>query len=845
MAESSALVLAYVVEILVILGATLSLLGWLRSRTRVSYRIAALGALGFILSQVVHLPLNLGLGRLLPSAPGQLWISALALGLSAGLCEELTRYALLRTLAKGVRHEGSALMLGAGHGGIEALIIAGMATLGLVNLLVLGNDPSAFLSGLGPRERAEALVEIAALQDIPAFLPLVAALERLMVLPFHLAATLLVTLGVVRRDLRYVLAAVLFHALLDAPTVWLLWHHGGLAAEVWVFAMMVLSLTLLWALGRALPRVDTDATPRPEPSGAPVELVGASKRYGAHVLALRSASLSIEPGTRTCLLGPNGAGKTTAIRMLTGAIATSAGHAFLFGRESEDPDFLAAKRKLGVVPQLPGMYDDLSVRAWLELVRDLYGSGDLDVVAAELGLKPLLERPMGKLSGGQKRRVSVAAAVIAQPELLLLDEPTAGLDPVATREVLDYLSALSPAHTILLCTHDLAEAERLCDRVVVMSGGRVLVHEAIETLRGRVAPTLSLRLLQGGERAEAVLQAAGWSCTREGAAWVVPAPHPEADAPRVLRALLEAGVDVLECRVVRPTLEDLFLDIVASSTKPDPSAMTQGLDADVLSTLEPLSPPFPLRDLLGAATKRLMAKEWRQLRASGAAFWTSLLVPVLMLLLIPQTFVLAVANNPPEAPNEASPISFGLLADIVSDPTRLGVAFLPLFITLSALIAPTSLITHSIVQERETRTLELLVALPVRIQQVIAAKLATAYLAAMGVCGACLLVLCVELLVFGLADVLELLALVVLLASATAYATAASLLVALLAKDFRTANNLAGAVIGPAIVLVMVGMLVISGVVLRPLALSLLFALGALVIGRAALRAATFERLLE
>jgi hypothetical protein len=127
MAESSALVLAYVVEILVILGATLSLLGWLRGRTRVSYRIAALGALGFMLSQVVHLPLNLGLGRLLPSAPGQLWISALALGLSAGLCEELTRYAMLRTLAKGVRHEGSALMLGAGHGGIEALIIAGMA----------------------------------------------------------------------------------------------------------------------------------------------------------------------------------------------------------------------------------------------------------------------------------------------------------------------------------------------------------------------------------------------------------------------------------------------------------------------------------------------------------------------------------------------------------------------------------------------------------------------------------------------------------------------------------------------------------------------------------------------
>ena len=105
--------------------------------------------------------------------------------------------------------------------------------------------------------------------------------------------------------------------------------------------------------------------------------------------------------------------------------------------------------------------------------------------------------------------------------------------------------------------------------------------------------------------------------------------------------------------------------------------------------------------------------------------------------------------------------------------------------------------------------------------------------------------LSVELLIFGMADVVELLGLFLLLASSTAYATSASLLVALVAKDFRTANNLAGAIIGPAIVLVMVGMLVISGDVLRPLVLALLFSLGALAIGRAALRAATFERLLE
>jgi len=124
MVENGGLVLAYVVEIAAIVGATLGLLGWLRRRTRVTYRVAALGALGFVLAQVVHLLLNPGLGRVLPSNPAQ-----------------------------GVRHEGSALMLGAGHGGIEALIIAGMAALGLVNLMVLGNDSNAFLSGRSRRGR--------------------------------------------------------------------------------------------------------------------------------------------------------------------------------------------------------------------------------------------------------------------------------------------------------------------------------------------------------------------------------------------------------------------------------------------------------------------------------------------------------------------------------------------------------------------------------------------------------------------------------------------------------------------------------------------------------------------
>lgn len=602
MSSNAGLITTYVCEIVSIVGATIALLAWLRRRTLVSYRVAALGALGFVLSQVVHLPLNMLLGPRLPTAAGLLWVTALVLGLGAGLCEELTRYALLRTAAKRVRDSGAALMFGAGHGGIEALIVAGMASLALLNLLLLGDDPSPWLSGLTPEERVAAESGIEQLRAVPVLLPLVGALERVMVLPIHLAATLLVTLSVVRAERRWLLVAIGLHALLDGVMAWLLWRLGGLAAELWIGAMMVTCLGLLWWLERVLRVTPSTAEDVPMPSGAPVELVAASKRYGGTVQALSRATLTLRPGSRTCLLGPNGAGKTTAIRMLIGAIGASSGHAFLFGRASGDDDFLVAKRRLGVVPQLPGMYTDLRVRDWLELVRDVYGAGDITAVAAQLGLAELLPRPMDQLSGGQKRRVAIAAAVLAEPELLILDEPSAGLDPIAAREVLDYLGGLARTHTILLCTHDLVEAERLCERVVVMLDGRVLVNEDIETLRARIAPKLALRWVVSEEadtaadaRVSAALDALHLLGEQhEDELWVT-TTEPTRDAPRVLRALLAAELDVLECRVERPTLEALFLDIVrgdeAARADARADATEEGVESP--SEREPMPAPSP------------------------------------------------------------------------------------------------------------------------------------------------------------------------------------------------------------------------------------------------------------
>ena len=835
---------AYGVSAALTFGVTLGLVVWLRRHTRVGYPLLGAGAVVFVVSQLVHLPLNWALGHVLPSEPGWLWATSVAVGSSASLSEELARYAAIRWVTKSVRDTQTALMLGAGHGGVEALFIGGLMVLALVNSVILGQSGENALAALPPEQLAETTALLEQVRSTSPLTPLIGALERALVLPFHLAATVMVMASVVRKQWRWLLGAIAMHALLDGGMTWLLVRAGPLAAELWIGAFAVLSLGLLVVLGRRFRRPPKPEEEAAEPSGAPVELHLASKIYGGSVHALREATLTIAPGTKTCLLGPNGAGKTTTIRLLTGGVAPTSGHAWLFGKDALDDGFVEAKRRLGLVPQLPGMYDDLTVHAWLQVVRDVYGidaHGSIKTPAEPdraLGLESLLDRPMGKLSGGQKRRVAIAAAVIAHPELLILDEPTAGLDPLASREVIGYLQTLPSSHTILLCTHDLTEAEELCDRVVVMHGGRVLVHEAIDALRDRVATQLELRISGDPETASGPLHGLGYEPAIEGETLVVQTREPELEAPTILRALLEADVAVVECRVLRPTLEQLFLDIVASVDAP-PEASPAPAPQDA-----PLPPPVPLHDLWSPTTRRLFRKEWRQLRGSGSAFWSSLLLPVLFLLLTPQSLILSMGPSSDDLGNLPSLLDFGLFAEFSRHPERLALAVLPMFVAIAGMTAPTALITHSIVHERETRTLELLVALPVRIQQVIAAKLATAFLFAFTVCGVCISLVGIEMVVLGIANPLDVLALLVLSIAVITESTAVALLVALVARDFRTANNLAAIGIVPAIFAVMIVTIVVGGIA-RPLLLTLVFLAVGLAVGRVALRSATFERLLS
>ncbi|QRK09951.1 ABC transporter ATP-binding protein [Archangium violaceum] len=297
----------------------------------------------------------------------------------------------------------------------------------------------------------------------------------------------------------------------------------------------------------------------------PLEVSGVTKVYPGGIQALDQVSFRIAPGERACLLGPNGAGKTTLIRLLTGALRPSSGRVSLFGLGVEDPDFLGAKRRVGIVPQSPGMYRDLTVDDYLQLVRDLYGSGNIAEVVDAFGLGSFRARRMAELSGGMQRRLSMAAALVSSPEVLLLDEPTVGLDPVATREVHTFLRKVMPGRTVLLCTHNLAEAEALCESAIILRQGRVLLHERIATLRQRIQPVLVLRAAQGPGRLMEALVAQGLVPTSEEDAVRVHVADAVAQAPELLRRLLATGLEVYECRVVTPSLEDLFLDVVGAN----------------------------------------------------------------------------------------------------------------------------------------------------------------------------------------------------------------------------------------------------------------------------------------
>jgi ABC-2 type transport system ATP-binding protein len=226
---------------------------------------------------------------------------------------------------------------------------------------------------------------------------------------------------------------------------------------------------------------------------------GLSKRFGDRV-AFEDVSFEIGYGEVFGFLGPNGAGKTTTVRTLGTLIAPTAGSATVAGIPLAPENGVEIRRRIAIMPESPGLYLRLSVRENLECFADLYEVADKDDrIERALGAVNLLERGRdlcGSLSKGLRQRLALARALLPDPEVLFLDEPTAGLDPVATRDVHELIAALGQSGvTIFLTTHRLEEAERLCDRVAILNT-RLRTIGRPEELRDRLfSKTLTVRTL--------------------------------------------------------------------------------------------------------------------------------------------------------------------------------------------------------------------------------------------------------------------------------------------------------------------------------------------------------------
>jgi ABC-2 type transport system ATP-binding protein len=295
-----------------------------------------------------------------------------------------------------------------------------------------------------------------------------------------------------------------------------------------------------------------------------IEVDALTKVYPGEVEAVKGISFTVEPGEVFGLLGPNGAGKSTTIGMLTTTVAPSSGTARLAGHDvAREP--LAARAISSVVFQEPVVDRALTGRQNLELHARLWRTslGRVDEVAAAFGLDGLLDRPVATYSGGQRRRLELARALVSEPRVLFLDEPTVGLDPRIRSELLDLIAGLRRQSelTILLTTHYLDEADRLCDRVAIMHRGEIVALDAPARLRASMGGELvELRVDGDGEQALGQLRRhglAGADAFAVGSTLTVPLADRGAAAAIAELEVLELPVTAISTR--RPSLDDVYL----------------------------------------------------------------------------------------------------------------------------------------------------------------------------------------------------------------------------------------------------------------------------------------------
>ena len=304
-----------------------------------------------------------------------------------------------------------------------------------------------------------------------------------------------------------------------------------------------------------------------------LSLEGVVKRYGERTV-LDGVSLAVHAGEVVALLGPNGAGKTTAVEILEGYRTADGGRVRVLG---EDPvrGGPALKARVGLMLQGGGLDPRSSPRDVLTLYARFHDGGrDADELLATVGLETVARTRVRRLSGGEQQRLALALALVGDPEVLILDEPTAGMDPEARRTTRAFIGDLrSQGRAILLTTHDLGDIERLADRVAILHEGRIVADGTPADLAAGAAPLLRFRLERGLDPAEVItLGAALTSAAGSARPVALPGDAPgtfrvegAAPSPALVAALATwcagAGIQVLELRAAAATLEERYLEL--------------------------------------------------------------------------------------------------------------------------------------------------------------------------------------------------------------------------------------------------------------------------------------------
>jgi ABC-type multidrug transport system ATPase subunit len=289
-----------------------------------------------------------------------------------------------------------------------------------------------------------------------------------------------------------------------------------------------------------------------------VETHGLGKRYGARIVAVDGLDLSVRRGEVYGFLGPNAAGKTTTLRMLLGLIRPTTGAALVLGAAPGTPEGL---RRLGALIESPTFYPYLSGRDNLRVLARYAGVPETRIapVLEEVDLAPRAGDRFGTYSLGMKQRLGIAAVLLKDPELLVFDEPTNGMDPAGMAEMRPFIRSLGRDNrTVLLSSHLMSEVEQICDRVGVISRGRLVGEGTVDELRGREGLWLRADPAGEAERVLRSLRGIDEVALVDGGLRVAADP---VAAATINRALVEAGIAVSELRPERASLEKVFLEL--------------------------------------------------------------------------------------------------------------------------------------------------------------------------------------------------------------------------------------------------------------------------------------------